>query len=353
MKDNLAFYKHEVGSDDHWKFKMLRVIFQKEFDADGWAGEGRFWALNNRIAESKNCHLDLSHEIKKLSIAADLNFTIDQFNIFLDILVNRCHLVKVAEDGSFYTELTLEIFSSVQEDRENARQRKRESRGKQKENPRNVPSQQTPELSHVTPNESHGTSEKSLSDQEQSKVNKSKVNKSKEIPDSDEPGNTNKNHGRVGVKPILDVSGLATRVGRKKNIVAAKKKIIDVEPYQDVYVEVFSSAWKELRKTKFKWDPKDFSAIKKISKKLRSDIEDWSREVARSEFENFVSKAKHDSLISKNDFENFTIPMFLNRFNSINSINISENGKSNKKNWKGNLDNRPVIDPSVTSSGKF
>ena len=43
MKNNIEYYRHHAQSDTHPKFKMLRNEY-------GWAGEGKFWALNNRIA---------------------------------------------------------------------------------------------------------------------------------------------------------------------------------------------------------------------------------------------------------------------------------------------------------------
>jgi hypothetical protein len=93
-KNNLAFYSHEVGSHNHWKFKLLRKKYS-------WCGEGKFWALNNLIAESDNCLLDISHDGKVEQIAADLDFEIDEFLEFINYLQNKCKLVK--KQGDFYT----------------------------------------------------------------------------------------------------------------------------------------------------------------------------------------------------------------------------------------------------------
>jgi hypothetical protein len=135
MKKNLEWYRHEVNSNNHWKFKMLRVLYQKEFGVDGWAGEGRFWALNNEIAKSELCQLSLSDEIKKLSIAADLGFTPDQFDTFLNILIKQCKLVKKTPQGLLITDHTQTSFSVIQEDREYFREKKREYRDQRKKTP--------------------------------------------------------------------------------------------------------------------------------------------------------------------------------------------------------------------------
>ena len=53
MKKNIEYYRHFSGADQHPKFEMLRAKY-------GWSGDGKFWALNNRIALASNCILDLS-----------------------------------------------------------------------------------------------------------------------------------------------------------------------------------------------------------------------------------------------------------------------------------------------------
>lgn len=94
MKNNLDFYSHDVASHNSWKFKLLRKKF-------GWAGEGKFWALNNLIADSEKCVLDLEGDSKKEQIAADLDFDIDEFKEYLSFLELKCKLIK--REGNGYT----------------------------------------------------------------------------------------------------------------------------------------------------------------------------------------------------------------------------------------------------------
>lgn len=119
-KSNLLYYNHKVDSHNHWKFRRLR----KEY---GWAGEGKFWALNNLIAQSENCLLDLSDEDKQEQIAADLDFEIDEFMEYLNYLVTKCKLVK-KEGEKYKTKSTQETYAEVEKTREFDRERKNKAR---------------------------------------------------------------------------------------------------------------------------------------------------------------------------------------------------------------------------------
>lgn len=118
MKQNIEFYPHYAASDQHAKFKMLRVQF-------GWEGDGKFWALNNRIAQSKDCCLDISKKYKKAAIASDLNFTIEQFDRFINFLKNDCELIKECKKGIITTDIIQETFDKVMQERDKARARHR------------------------------------------------------------------------------------------------------------------------------------------------------------------------------------------------------------------------------------
>lgn len=113
MKNNLDYYRHHVNSHNHWKFKLLR----KEYK---WEGEGKFWALNNEIAASDNCVLDISDEGKKMSIAIDLDFDIDSFNDYLLFLSTKCKLITMDGD-KITTKITQETLSEVAQERERKR----------------------------------------------------------------------------------------------------------------------------------------------------------------------------------------------------------------------------------------
>jgi len=117
MKDNLEFYQHYTDADQHPKFKMLRVQF-------GWSGEGKFWALNNRIAQAKGCKLDISKKYNKAAVASDLNFNIKEFDEYIDFLIHDCELVDEVEAGVITTEIVQENYLRVDINRLKARERK-------------------------------------------------------------------------------------------------------------------------------------------------------------------------------------------------------------------------------------
>jgi len=116
MKSNIDFYQHYANADKHPKFKMLRVQY-------GWAGEGKFWALNNRIAQAENCCLDISKKYNKAAIASDLDFSLKEFDQFISYLLNECELVNKYGDGAITTDIIQENYNRVNSDRAKARER--------------------------------------------------------------------------------------------------------------------------------------------------------------------------------------------------------------------------------------
>ena len=109
MKNNIEYYRHSVVSDQHPKFKMLRNKY-------GWEGEGKFWALNNRIAQAENCCLNITKKYNKASIATDLGFKIEEFDEYILFLIIDCELVNETEEG-LTTDTIQENFLNVSEKR--------------------------------------------------------------------------------------------------------------------------------------------------------------------------------------------------------------------------------------------
>ncbi len=116
MSKGLKYYSHYSNSHNHWKFKRLRSVY-------GWEGEGKFWALNNMIAASDECKLDLSNEEKREQIAADLDFSLEEFNDFIKHLVEKFRLVKNG-DGRYITDNTQEDLEVFEKKRKYDRERK-------------------------------------------------------------------------------------------------------------------------------------------------------------------------------------------------------------------------------------
>lgn len=120
MKNNIEFYQHYSTADQHPKFKMLRVGY-------GWAGEGRFWALNNRIAQSENCKLDISKKYNRAATASDLGMNIQEFTDYIKYLVEECELVREVAEGIITTDIVQENFNQVMTNRAKARERKQKN----------------------------------------------------------------------------------------------------------------------------------------------------------------------------------------------------------------------------------
>lgn len=113
MKKNLEYYQHYSNSHNHWKFKMLRSKL-------GWQAEGRFWALNNMIALSDNCLLNLNRKNLRATVINDLDMTEEEFDHFMKVLVADCELV-ISLDGIVTSEIVRDNLKEVMKNRERSK----------------------------------------------------------------------------------------------------------------------------------------------------------------------------------------------------------------------------------------
>ena len=161
MKNNIEYYRHHAHSDTHPKFKMFRKVY-------GWAGEGKFWALNNRIALAEGCILDITKKYNKASIANDLDFSVSELDAFIKFLIDECELLFETEAGFLTTEQVQENFFKVSKSR-NWHKSNYESRKKDTNNTVPVIEKPIQDLENDIP----------VVDLIQSKVKQSKVKQSK------------------------------------------------------------------------------------------------------------------------------------------------------------------------------
>jgi hypothetical protein len=276
MKNNISFYRHNVDSHNHWKFKTLRRKF-------GWCGEGKFWALNNMIGESENCSLDLTDEYKKLAIAADLDFELAELDEFIEFLSLKCKLI-VFEEGKATTGMVQEVFSDV----DTRRQRQREFK-KQKSLQKVVVSPEKTEESIEKVQVSTVENEQSRADQ--SKEEKSKVKKNRNLLSiSDEMGNADRELKKA-YSELLPTIAAQTSKDAKANLHAwiIENKPQFIEPYADFW-NLFAMTVKvpqvksvsDMRRKKFNTRIREpafdfFEILKKIrdSRYLKGETENW------------------------------------------------------------------------------
>ncbi len=123
MKDNLSFYSRRTDSHRHPKFKMLRQLYGG--GSEGWAAEGRFWALNDIIAESEMCRLDVTIPRNKANISETLGLGLSDFDRFVDVLLSTdVELLFEIEPGIYSTKKVQERLDAVLVEREKSRKRK-------------------------------------------------------------------------------------------------------------------------------------------------------------------------------------------------------------------------------------
>lgn len=166
MKKNLEYYQHKIDSHNHPKFKMLRLEYS-------WAGEGKFWALNNIIGASDECKLNLNKGYNRSMVAFDLNFTLEEFEQYLRYLADNCKLIHYKK-GIVTTDTTQENFVKVHGERVKARARKIKGLSDSTEKF----TQTKPELLKSSPELSKSSPEQNKKSN-QTKVNKTKLNKIK------------------------------------------------------------------------------------------------------------------------------------------------------------------------------
>lgn len=121
MKKNLDFYPHRVDSHRHPKFKLLRLHYGGEL---GWAMEARFWALNNIIAESEMCRIDLGKRRNIAVVADELSLTLAELENFLKLLISEdIELLRQIEPGIYTTKKVNEVFEMADGERQKWREK--------------------------------------------------------------------------------------------------------------------------------------------------------------------------------------------------------------------------------------
>jgi len=105
MKEGIDYYSHDVESHTHPKFGMLRGQY-------GWAGEGMFWALNNMIAKTKDCKLDMNTKINQQHVAGTFGMTFAELDKFLDFLEKECDLI-INDGGIITTDEVQKVYKRV------------------------------------------------------------------------------------------------------------------------------------------------------------------------------------------------------------------------------------------------
>lgn len=205
MKNNISYFSHDCNSSKHDKFKALRGKF-------GWAGEGRFWALNGIIGHEEGCVLDLRKLRKKGSVADDLGMSYDEFDAFIEFLISDdCELLYLV-DGCITTERCQDTLIELQGKRESARERKKKKAKVPEAElfPTTLPS--TPELQTNTTEQQNNSPEKRASSLlKESKVKESIVDESKEENEFDDKHGFDQMQKARGM-PFLELKEMCRQV---------------------------------------------------------------------------------------------------------------------------------------------
>ena len=127
MKNNLPYFSHDNNARNHPKMQALIAEY-------GYEGYGRFWALNERIAESDGAFFDISKKVNKLALAKELNLDSAGLDNFLSFLADpEIDLINF-EKGIITTDRINDLHAKAMESREEAKKRK-EKKQKQESSP--------------------------------------------------------------------------------------------------------------------------------------------------------------------------------------------------------------------------
>jgi hypothetical protein len=126
MKNNLTYYQHYSNAHNDPKFQLLRSLYGG--GEEGWAAEGKFWALSDMIAASEQCILQIHKKYVRASICIGLNFTGKALDVFISRLT-ECELI-INIDGNITTETIRENLSEVLKNRERARKNRLSKKNK-------------------------------------------------------------------------------------------------------------------------------------------------------------------------------------------------------------------------------
>ena len=122
MKDNLPYFSHDNNARNHPKMKALIAEF-------GYEGYGRFWALNERIAETSGACIDISKKVNKLDLARELGLDGNGLDRFLSFLSDaEIDLINIV-DGKITTDRINELHTKVNKKRKKQRKDENEEIG--------------------------------------------------------------------------------------------------------------------------------------------------------------------------------------------------------------------------------
>lgn len=132
---------HFPISVDEIASPQVKTLFRRYNKLEGY---GKYCFLRIIIAQEEDCILRTNDEDLKMSVAADLDFELEEFDAFIEFLVTRCKLLVAVDNGVTTEDLQYQL-TIVNEARGKERKRKQDYRNKIKNS-----SSETNELSRGT-----------------------------------------------------------------------------------------------------------------------------------------------------------------------------------------------------------
>jgi hypothetical protein len=106
MKNDLPYFSHDNNARRHPKMKALVAEF-------GFEGYGRFWVLNEKIAETNGAKINISKKLNRLDLANELGLDGGGLDKFLKFLSDpEIDLINI-KDGFLTTDRINELFEKT------------------------------------------------------------------------------------------------------------------------------------------------------------------------------------------------------------------------------------------------
>jgi hypothetical protein len=103
IKEELPYFSHDNNALSHPKMQALLAEY-------GFDGYGRFWALNEKIAQADEARMDISRKINRLALAQYLSMKVEEMDKFLAFLSDpEVDLINFSE-GIITTDRTQENY---------------------------------------------------------------------------------------------------------------------------------------------------------------------------------------------------------------------------------------------------
>lgn len=213
MKEDLPYFSHDNNASQHPKMKALIAEY-------GFEGYGRFWVLNEKIAQTDGAYIDISRKVYRLDLAKDLGFNSDELDGFLRFLSDpEIDLINI-KDNKISTDRINELHKKIIEKRKSRRKNNQDNENGKMDGYFDNMNEQNGEMSEHF-------------NREEKRIDKNKLKETKDSCGSNEPPESQPEPKKPPLKdrePENDMERVEKAYGQFWDILYLQKKVATPEP---------------------------------------------------------------------------------------------------------------------------